>query len=245
MKLKILDLNLWMLPSFLSSDHKKRLQGFIQLVKKTNPDIITLQEVWLRKYIAFIRKNLRGYHTHHPGHKLFNKSGLLTLSKMKPSAWHFHRFPKLRGENRVEKLAGKGYLMIKLSFADRQFHIVNTHLYCESPRNKRKLTEQQFAMLKRLTVKGDWIVCGDLNLDESKFEKLNKKHFTHHTVKAFTVSAENKYTHSRLNRFGFRDLKLDYTLIRTEKNNIRLRTKVLQKPLVSDHYAVLTTFTFI
>lgn len=243
MQLKILDLNLWMLPAPMASDQKRRLQRFVLLAKRTNPDIITLQEVWLRKYITFIRKNLKGYHIHHPSHKVFNRSGLVTLSKEKPSSFHFHRFPKLKGEVRLEKLAGKGYLMINLRFAGKNYHIVNTHLYCELPGSRKQITEQQLEMLIRLTKKGNWIVCGDLNLDESEFKKLNKGHFTHHTSKVFTYSKNNKYARSRLNKFGIRNRKIDYTLIKADKNNLKIHTAVIQKPLVSDHYAVLTTIS--
>ncbi len=243
MELKLLDLNLWMLPAPIASDQKKRLQRFILLVKRTDPDIITLQEVWLGKYITFIRKNLKGYHLHRAGKGVFNKSGLVTLSKKAPSSSHFHLFPKLKGVGRMEKLAGKGYLVIMLSLFGRKFHVVNTHLYCPMVEKKKKITEQQFGMLKSISRSGNWIISGDLNIDEPEFKKLNMGHFTHHTAKVYTVSKENKYARSRMNRFGKGDKKLDYTLLRAKSNNIIMHTEVLQNPKVSDHYAVLTTFT--
>lgn len=243
MELKILDLNLWLLPAPAASDQKNRLNQFIALVNKTDPDIITLQEVWLKKYITFIRKNLDGYHIHHPSHGAFNKSGLVTLSKKKQSSFYFHRFPKLKGEIRLEKLAGKGYLMIKLRFAGRNFHIVNTHLYCEKPGSRKRITEQQLGMLIRLSNKGNWIICGDLNLGEKEFNELNQGHFTHHTSKVFTYAKANKYARQRFNKFGIKNRKIDYTLLKAKNNNIIMHTTVLKKPLVSDHYAVLTTFT--
>jgi endonuclease/exonuclease/phosphatase family metal-dependent hydrolase len=240
MELKILDLNMWLLPAPIASDQKQRLQRFIRLVQRLDPDIITLQEVWLRRYIKFIRKSLPGYHLRNPSKGFFNRSGLATLSKKRPAGWHFQSYPKFKGESRLEKLAAKGYLSIKIHFAKRWFNVVNTHLYAESLKNKRKITERQFETLLILTQNGDWIVCGDLNLDEARFSQLNHHHFSYHPVKSFTVSSANKYTKSRINRFTKCDKKLDYTIIRTEPANIKIITRVIQRPLLSDHYALFT-----
>jgi endonuclease/exonuclease/phosphatase family metal-dependent hydrolase len=240
MELKILDLNMWLLPAPIASDQKKRLQRFIKLVKRLNPDIITLQEVWLRGYIKFIRKNLPGYHLRCPSKGFFNKSGLVTLSKKKPAGFSFQKYAKQKGQSRLEKLATKGYLTIKIHFAKRWFNLVNTHLHSQAPKSKKRITERQFETLMILTQKGDWIVCGDFNLDEARLSQLNHGHFSYHPVKTFTVSAANKYTKSRMNRFGKRNRKLDYTLVRTEPANIKIITRVIQKPLISDHYALFT-----
>jgi endonuclease/exonuclease/phosphatase family metal-dependent hydrolase len=247
MELKILDLNLWMLPPPIAADNKKRLALFLELVKKINPDIITLQELWWSRYIVYLRKNLKGYHMYRPSQNRFNKSGLVTFSKKKAIGWHFHRFPKQK-EGFFEKIASKGYLIIKLNLGETMYHIVNTHLYCPDMRMKKiNLTESQFWTLERISAHGNWIICGDLNIDEPEFKKLNKGRFSHVANQMSTVSRTNKYAtmrFNRFNRFNKGEKRLDYTLLRlaTEQKPV-LKTRVLRKPLLSDHYAMLTTIT--
>jgi len=46
--MKILSLNCWLLPPPFSSENKNRLSRIVNLIKKHNPDVIALQEVWLK-----------------------------------------------------------------------------------------------------------------------------------------------------------------------------------------------------
>ena len=61
MKLKIYTQNMWLLPMFASIDNKKRLNRLINVIKEHVPDLIALQEVWLTKYIKYLKKSLPDY----------------------------------------------------------------------------------------------------------------------------------------------------------------------------------------
>jgi len=238
MDLKILDINLWMLPRPFSADNKKRFSKFFRLVKRLRPDIITLQEVWLVKDEKFIRKSLAGYHTLSSGKKKINNSGLVTLSLKKPLSEKLHKFWR---ETLVDNVVRKGYLVISIKFANRLFHILNTHLHAARKSRPNKVTISQFEQLKEITLAGNWIISGDLNMTPEVFARLNQDHFRYKSCRSSTISNSNKYSKMRLNRFDHSEKRVDYLLLKTDKKNgFSIRTRVIKVPLLSDHYAIFS-----
>ena len=235
MRLKILDLNLWMLPPPFSADNMKRLERFIAMANRMQPDIITLQELWLNTYVDYIHRKLPGYRLYRHTDRALNRSGLVIFSKKKAVAWHFHAFRKDK-EGIVERFASKGYLRITVGLGRERYNIVNTHLFCPVPdRKKLKITEMQFRLLERISAKG-------LNIDKPLFEELNKGRFIYSKARTDTVSKDNRYDNLRLNRFTRTGQRLDYTLLRGLDGNVRkITTRIIKKPLLSDHYALLSS----
>jgi endonuclease/exonuclease/phosphatase family metal-dependent hydrolase len=238
MELKLLDLNLWLLPRPLSSDNKKRMDRFIALVKKLDPDIITLQEVWLMGYERYLKKNLKPFHVSSSGKKRLNNSGLVTFSRKKPLSESIHLFKK---ESLLDKLVRKGYLIIRLNLDGRFIRILNTHLHASLKAKPNKNSIFQFQQLKHVTSEGDWIVAGDLNLRQELFHKLNDGHFIPSRSSIPTYSSKNRYAKARLNRLDHSDRKVDYVLLKLSNGtSYSLSTKVIKSPLMSDHYALFS-----
>ena len=238
MDLKILDLNLWLLPRPLSSDNKKRMARFIDLVRKLQPDIITLQEVWLMGYERYLRKNLSSYHASSSGKKRLNNSGLIIFSRKKPLSESLHKF---RNKSLTDRLARKGYLIIRLNLGGKIFHILNTHLHASLKSKPNRTTISEFQQLKHITSEGDWIVAGDLNIRQELFRELNDGHFIATRSSTPTYSPKNRYAKSRFNRFDHSERKIDYVLLKLpNRTSYSLSTRVIKSPLMSDHYALFS-----
>jgi endonuclease/exonuclease/phosphatase family metal-dependent hydrolase len=241
MELKILDINLWLLPPPLSAENQKRLSRFVELSKKLSPDIIALQEVWLIKYAKYLKANLPGYHAYFSKSKKFNKSGLVTLSKIKPASWSHEYFKASKKEGLVERAARKGYIIIKLKIDGKHLNVLNTHLHASNLRMVSKITISQFNNLRSATRRGNWIVVGDLNIPQQIFLDLNRMHFRYKSVRYPTLERSNRYARMRLNRFAKYPKKLDYVLLRTStKKEFSVKTKRIRSPPLSDHYGLLS-----
>ncbi len=244
MELKILDINLWMLPPPLSSDNKKRLSKFVEVVSKLDPDLITLQEIWLIKDVKYLGKSLPDYHIFYSGRKRFNNSGLVILTKKKPFSEKLFQFRAYHKEGLIERAARKGYQVIKLRLKGKSISILNTHLYAARKNRANPVTLFQFRTLKRVTARGNWIISGDLNIPQEIFIDLNNSHFKYKAFKTPTISQSNKYTKSRLNRFDRCEKKIDYLLLKSASHkDFSHRAKIITSPLMSDHYAIYSVIT--
>ena len=110
-KITILNLNLWLLPKPFARDQKKRFARFIKMVKELQPDIITLQEVFLSKYIKRLHRSLGDYYVSAFPKRFINAPGLVIFTKERPYLFEFHFFGITEKYNLVERLAKKGFLM--------------------------------------------------------------------------------------------------------------------------------------
>ncbi len=235
MELKILSLNCWLLPPPFSVNNKKRLSQIINLIKGNSPKIIALQEVWSSKNVEKIKYSLKEYFFIKSSSTLFNKSGLLTGYLKNISHFEINHFPITKKYNLLEKVVGKGYHVLGLS--DNLF-FVNTHLYNPINSSEKSINKLQFKTLQRLKPSKELIIVGDLNLNEGDLIKLNKR-FNYDNSHGFTVSSSNKLTKTGFNKFGDSDLKIDYHLA-TKKISNSIVTKCVKKPIVSDHYMLIS-----
>ncbi|MFH1649501.1 MAG: endonuclease/exonuclease/phosphatase family protein [Candidatus Woesearchaeota archaeon] len=240
MKLRIFSLNCWLLPFPLSTNNRGRLSNIISLVKKHKPDIIALQEVWLKNDVKYVEDSLKDYVFIKSSSRLFNKSGLLTGVLKKNVSYEIQSFPITKKHNLIERIARKGYHILKLS---NDLFFVNTHLYAPMIKNEESIAKSQFTLLQKLMKSKKGFLVGDFNLDENELEKLNKRFELDKTYN-ITWSGSNKLTRTMFNRLFPPDKKKDY-IFKTKKSNITLKTKCIESPIVSDHFAILIDGTIL
>lgn len=233
MKLKVFVLNCWLLPIPFAVDNKRRLNKIISLIKKHDPDIVALQEVWVKMYERALKRNLPEYTFVKSKARVFNKGGLMTGLKNKPESFKVKYFPR-RGLSGAEKLAKKGYHIIKIS--DDLF-FVNTHLCDPTSEKEKEIIKSQFNTLKKLVPGKRIIIAGDLNLSEAELTELNGS-FEHDESAESTLSSSNPLSNKRLNKFEQTETKVDYVLCSKGKSSIS--TKCIKSPIVSDHYILIS-----
>jgi endonuclease/exonuclease/phosphatase family metal-dependent hydrolase len=243
----VLNANLWLLPPPTSVDNDKRLNKFLKLVKRLDPDVITLQEVWLKKYLNKIKKSLTNYHlssTHFP---LYNKSGLATLTKSKPLKTSFNQFKIGSNFKAIERITYKGFLTVQFSKSGNLFTVLNTHIYQTENINmlETKLTQIK-AVLQKAKKHNPTIIAGDFNTIPGHYYKLIDNFLTN---KDFPVSysPENKYAHKAvnliMNKDGVYNDKPDIILANIKSKKATIKVESLASPLISDHYPMLAQIT--
>ncbi|MBS3084545.1 endonuclease/exonuclease/phosphatase family protein [Candidatus Pacearchaeota archaeon] len=236
MEVKIFNLNCWLLPSPFSAENEKRLYRIISLIKKYSPDIITLQEVWLKKYVRKLKREFPDYHFFSLKSSLFNKSGLVSGFKMKPLSFSGEYFPLTKIHNLREKIALKGYQASEISPG---VFIINTQLYTPEKPSDLKITLSQFKKIEAFSSGKKVIISGDLNIEEDEFLRANKTFF-YKSPLGFTVARKNYYCNSRVNQIPRSDKTIDY-IISNEKS-IAPKTKIFNPVTVSDHYPMFGIF---
>jgi exonuclease III len=236
----MLNLNLWLLPPPFSAENKKRLKRFVKLVERLKPDVITLQEVWLNRYVDYLKIKLKDYFVFATRKGFLNKSGLVTLTRIKPTSSRIGFFGITKNHSIRERFARKGCHVIKIPIGKKIVSIINTHLYTPIKKADKKITMKQFEFLKKISSKCNAIIQGDLNLKLNEVLKLNKGHFLCDSKKDITFSKKNKYHNSRINMFlEDSSARIDHVLSRIlPKKKMTFRSKVIKSPLLSDHFAV-------
>jgi endonuclease/exonuclease/phosphatase family metal-dependent hydrolase len=242
MKIKILSLNCWLLPPPFSVNNRERLQKIIELIRKINPHIVALQEVWLNKYVSLLKKEFSDYFAVSLNKGLLNKTGLVTLSKLKPDSVDFCFFKKTKYYSLVESFGKKGYQKISFTAGSKKFVFINTHLYDPLKGSKEKITAEQFNEIKNNCKDKNLILAGDLNIKESDFTLLNSGFFYNKQYKKINRCVLNKYQKIRFNRFEEYNNNVDYILPK-QKNNKRLefKIKIIKLPIISDHFPIEAT----
>jgi endonuclease/exonuclease/phosphatase family metal-dependent hydrolase len=198
-ELRILTLNTWLLetPIFsipIASDVKKRLQKLPQLILETKADIVFLQEVWKKKFVNLLHKELSpfGYSTAYENSSLFQMgNGLLTISKF-PFANHSkgqkvktHTF---RDRTRLDEHAvKKGITMCSVNLPNQgEVKLFNTHLGATTldkklmqpklnhyKKRSNQLTDVANFVKENTSSQDPYILAGDFNVNEHCF--INKK----------------------------------------------------------------------
>lgn len=241
MPIKILDLNLWLLPPPASKHNRKRINKFFKIVKKHNPDVITLQEIWLNKYVKIIKKNLPDYHCCIEKTKGYNKSGLLTLTKIKPISQSFIKFKENKNYSFIEKVGKKGFLNVKLNFKDHIFFVTNTHMYSPFHAKDTKFTLAQFEHIKHWSKSKDVVLSGDLNMTHQDFLDANSSQFILAKDDDYHDKGVNEFQEYGFNRFIKR--RNDYVIVNTKKH-VSVISKFIKGTLVSDHNPIIATVKF-
>jgi len=234
--------NLWLLPWPFSIDKNKRMQDLIQLIKTHQPDVVHLQEVWLNHDRNKIHKALPEYFVFSAGTWFYNKSGLVTLTKVKPMDSYSFFFKKNRGYNIQERLANKGWLNCLVNLGDHKLNFINLHLYDPQHTENLSIVTDQFNDLIKFCQAGDYFLAGDFNMADYELAKLNNGFFEIEKNKEWTLSEASPYSQTRFNKKGRVNIKADYFLNKSITGRIALAEGLLIKePPVSNHYPVLYT----
>ena len=224
--LSVVSANLFLLPYPFSINNKDRISLFRKKMKKYNPDLIGLQEIWLNQDLQELISVFPEYYAVWIPSLFYNRTGLLILSKFPIEKAYREIYPIGIDYQLQELLAQKGFLQITLIYKGKKLNLINTHLYSTSEYSKLKRNRHQFRLLSKhlKKVKKPTIVLGDLNLKPSPLEELNKGFLIYDKLKKTTVLG---------------DKKLDYIL--TPKNGglqILQSEAINHSPLVSDHYPI-------
>ena len=242
MKLTIYTQNTWLIPFPFSKDMKKRTKQLIYTIKKLNPDIITLQEVGKKKHIKTIKKKLPEYFFSFHSGKKYNPCGLLTLSKKKPLTTTFIKFEKKKDMKGLARIPKRGILITE--FED--YSVYNLHLfpiiYKNNLTKKLNITKHEFMLLKSKIKKNQvCFVSGDFNLKRNQFDEVNNDFFTYAETTGDTFSFFNQYVKKWWDRNVTVNKKLDYILVKLPKGKkITFTSRTIKKPILSDHYGILS-----
>lgn len=233
--LRVLTANLFLLPPPFGVDHETRLDGFAQIVRGRNPDLILLQEVWLERYLTGLRRRLPEYAAFAPEPRIGNPTGLVILSRLPHSDACCRAFPARLDFNLEEKLARKGFLAVKCSAGAVPFWIVATHLYAHKGALEFGFTQAQFQVVKdfSVTLADAVILGGDMNMEPGVFFPQ--------VGGVFSVEPEGGRTAVR----GDPGRRIDYVMTRSSLEwELAARSEVVMEPVVSDHFPVFSEVTF-
>lgn len=237
MEISILNLNCWLLPAPLAADCKIRVSKIADVILAYEPDIVTLQEVWTNSDLAYLKRRLALYHCVSSGSRLYNQSGLVTFLKAKPISSRMTFFKRSVRHNATEWIARKGYLEVDIEIQGVTRTIVNTHLYAAFTIQAESIAEEQFSELVSKVSTIQSITCGDLNLSEAEFEKVNEGRLQRLCDSQNTFDELNPYKHQKFNAIatGIEGGKIDYmTYANMTISHVEYR--VIKNPFVSDHY---------
>jgi endonuclease/exonuclease/phosphatase family metal-dependent hydrolase len=183
-EVSILTQNVWFIP-FVSTPARDRAPLLVEELRKTNYDILCLQEVWApiigRNYVGTMIEGLRDlypYVVEHPtdiSSGSFLDSGLLLLSKYPVAKFAFRKYENSRS---LDSLSDKGVLLahIDLPTEGASMVIANTHFQAGGPDEVRmnQSLELVDALGEFLTSLGDDVdtstlpvfAAGDFNTNE-------------------------------------------------------------------------------
>ncbi|RJQ17058.1 hypothetical protein C4573_03300 [Candidatus Woesearchaeota archaeon] len=246
--MKILNLNAWLMPMHLSSQNKKRLKKILDLIHALEPEVITLQEVWPKSSLKKLKKMMQGYTVIANPNKLFNASGLVTLSKLPVLSNKLHIFKPTKHYKLYERLVKKGFMVTKVDYDGKQVDIVNTHLHQSDPGSKniyKQVTKQQFTAIERhcFIVPRPLLVLGDFNMHYDELKKVNHYLKLPNAKPITTVAQKNKLANKRLNKTRIPARQLDYVMYHENGKHMNVAMKVFDLE-VSDHYPLLCTVSF-
>jgi endonuclease/exonuclease/phosphatase family metal-dependent hydrolase len=241
-RLTVLNANLWMLPGPLAADKRVRLDRFVRFARQRQPDIITLQEVWTRRMVAKITRAFPEYtpSTCAMG-SVWNRGGLLTLTRPATLSSYFTRFDRGDGVGAVEFIAGKGYLVTVVALPGGPVGVINVHLFAPPRPDRVDIAERQLHELLRQDPGCPYFVVGDLNLRADSVDEIAGSRFLGDDAHGYTIDPHNPYT-----QWGFNALpvasKIDRLLVpEILADDTEIAASVLAVPTVSDHS--MTSYT--
>ena len=232
------------MPSPFSIDAEERLMAIIEMIENTNPDIVTLQEIWLNKYILYLKMRLPEYNFIYANTLFYNQTGLLTLIRIKPIHVQVDYFGRSMKHNLAELLFNKGFISVDIKINNEKWSIFNTHLYASFSKNIETLNKQLVTLFSNLP-DANVILCGDLNIDEVQFLEFNQDKFFRLCDSTPTVDIANPYAYAKFNKYFMKDKskKVDYLLYRNSYT-LRNEYEVIKSPVVSDHFPIFTCISF-
>ena len=181
-ELKVMSWNVCGVGGGMSLNHggvipwRSRLNGIVDQIKKEDPDVLVLQEIYDTALAEALIENLKTDYAHffiHLGPNLFGSvGGGMVLSKCALHRFSNHSF----GNNGWSLNRGFAVLEIKKKPQDSLpfVRIIGTHLihgdHSEDQCHRKAQLEQIKNFLAKQSVALPTILCGDLNIDRDKEE---------------------------------------------------------------------------
>jgi len=261
MRLTVLTANMWLLIPPFMKDNDYRVGELIKIIKTRKPDIVFLQEVWLKRYVQKIKKELPEYflvasymlrRSRMGRLNLINRSGLATLSRWPLISTSLTTFRRSKGSSLVERMAMKGMLGSDLAIKGKKVRLFNVHVYsCTNGTEEQIAINQIKSIQKKVVGNGLVIVGGDFDMPPDIVKKQIGDDFIFGLDSQKTVSSKNHYWQDPLHKImnnevvvSRADRKLDYVIVRAkESKRVKIKSEVIKEPLVSDHYPVWAEIT--
>ncbi len=236
MKISIFNINMWLLPFYYSKHNKDRLKKLVDFIKIRKPDVVTLQEIPLKRHVKYIQKNLPEYFVSHHSGRVLNKSALVILSKDKPVKTEFFPFPKEKIFTKSERIITKGVFVTHFK---NKVSVYNTHFYLVKEDNYNSLLEKQFDFTKSIMEKKNiCFLCGDLNMDKQHFDRVNNGFYSYAENSKITFAQDNRYHKKWWDNKVQGNKKIDYILVKISKTKkISYKSETIKQGL-SDHYGI-------
>lgn len=235
MRIKIATFNFWGLPWPFSVRRVARLRMLADLVHRERLDIVACQEVWLRQDIRRLRRWLPEYHLCDQRPRLFNRSGLIFLTRLPLTCGLFlpYDMPLINWEFPSKK----GILRAQVVAEGRSIQIINTHVLYTPNATQTRLQKHQLDQLIDVLDNRPTILFGDFNREYDAMHLPEHFSIISESEKP-SISMTNRYAKMRLNRIGMSDRLPDYIFANF---SLRLvRSYFITEPIMSDHYPVVT-----
>lgn len=240
-RLRLLSLNTWLLPPPLAPLVPERVARLRDLLRRLDPDVVALQEVWRCEELRALVAALPGFHWAASGNEFYNRGGLLLLSRWPLAAVTFTPFPVTPRHSAVELAGGKGMLRARLHTPAGPLDIIDTHLYAATSEAEQDLVEAQFLLLRETAraASAPLVVAGDLNLRWPRFCALNDGVLCTDGSTGGTTARANAPAEI-LADVARPQHKIDYVLLRLPAaHRAAWQVRVLRTPRVSDHLPLL------
>ncbi len=264
MSIKVISLNIWDLPFWFVKDRKKRILRIVEYIKKSEADVVCLQESFDVKNRVFLKDELNNkyriagdaFETRRIFFvKLFDVTGgLVVFSKFPIIKSGFIPYSRIFNSTITETIGRKGFLEVVVVTPLGDMKIVDTHMHQETTLFSRKIRLRQTAkMIKKINRDGmPTILAGDFNenylMEEREFVELfDLTGFSTPLIPGQkidfrpTYRPDNHYVDNWLNRIRF-PKRYDYMFVKNiEKMGLRVtryEPEYLRPPL-SDHDPVV------
>ncbi len=156
----------------LNIEGDRHLDRVIPFLQKENAHVVCLQEV-LQSNVELLKKELQMFGEYEP--TLAYKEpkdfkGLLTLTRMKPTAITKEYYAKAEGDipvftGNLEFNLNRLLMTIEIVKDDTPFKIINTHFTWTKDGMPNDTQRRDFgAMTKLLEKHGEFVLCGDFNM---------------------------------------------------------------------------------
>ncbi len=259
--LTVIQGNAWMLPTrplllpyAFSTDRKERLEALVDMVRGCRPDVVLLQEVFETAVVDLLIRRLPDYRVITSGESditgTVNASGLVTLTRLPAGNVRFHEFSRLPPRAKtIERLGRKGFLAVDVVAPGFRGSIVNLHLYASRDATEAGISSDQltevvtFAEAERRADRRV-LVAGDFNLTDEEMAGLLpepwqvSRHGPTYDPRRnrYTVEGANNTPGNHEDRRLGRGVKTVDHLINPDTAWLRVRSGVLDRVPLSDHY---------
>ncbi|MEW6708860.1 MAG: endonuclease/exonuclease/phosphatase family protein [Candidatus Riflebacteria bacterium] len=225
-KIRIVTANLMLFPPPMGEQQEERIRVFAETIRPLNPDLILLQEIWDNNSLIIIADVFRDYNLAFSPASLYNRSGLVTLSRNEFSKIDFIMFPLDIRHNPEELLAQKGALTTMIKRGTREIRVINSHLYSASADQDYRPNPGQLAFLKNMvdfSSNQPTILAGDLNLKPVEVNEYAGKIFRSDPDRLPTAGSPK------------RKWKLDHILLYPRPGSAIFSRRVESPVVFSDH----------